>query len=821
MIADHAPYTAFLPYHSFDPDGAVFVQVDGSIGVAWEVGAVPCDAASGHDLGSLAARLDGVLKLLPEGCAAQAIFVASRNVADRLGVWAGATTAVEGSILSELTGSRVRATKGMSLSFQGAPFVAKSLRRYFTIRLHPKWASIGIPSLLGSEAIETRLREGYARAKKELLDLALAVENGLVQAGIASRRLSEDALVGLALRMLHPGLEPATKALQARPDRLIRDRLALSHLSFDFALGTVKSVGSSTKVLSAIDLSMLTWAGMLTLGLPSVLDYLPECVLIFNIEVPPQEEVKRLLARKKRLAFCQLSSGDVKVDMAAMKSEVDQALGEMFMGSRVLSARMHLILSDPSAEAIEARARSVVGVLAQAGLTMVEERGLALSLLLQSLPLSYSPDNDRWLRRGRKMMGVNLAHLLPYYGSFQGTPSPDLLFLNRRGEPVTFSFFDSNVAAHGIVCGVSGSGKSVFANNLIMSVLRRGSRVFVLDRGNSYRKLCRLLGGDYVEFHPDRPRSVSPCGKAGPQGQEISREKLIFLRDLVAEMATRGREDLKPQDQSLVEAAVQAAFRKKPGQEVFVRDIRESLENLAAKERRAHDLALCLSSFAGDGPYGAFFDGPEGIDFDRPLVVFELGETALEKSVVSSLLMSIIHRIGECCAGRPGEKYVLIDEAWTLLRSQATSRFIENVFRTYRKYRTAALMITQQVADFEGPTGAAIRANAPNRIYLRQTPETILAMEKLLDLSAEEKRLLGSLATIKGRMSEFLVSTPEVKGVARLVQDPLSYWLTTSDPADNAYLDELIRKRAAQGGNDTLADALKAAAQSHPNGRSR
>jgi conjugal transfer ATP-binding protein TraC len=821
MISDHPSSTALLPYHSFDPDGAVFVQTDGSIGVAWEVGAIPCDAGSEHEMGAFASRLDGVLKLLPEGCAAQAILVASRDVGERLGAWAGATTAVEGSILRDLTTSRVLATKAMSLSFQGAPFVAKSLRRYLTIRLFPKWASIGISGLLGSGGLEARLREGYAKSKKELLDLALALENGLLQAGIGSRRLSEDVLVGLALRMLHPGLGPGGKPLEARPDRLIRERLALSHLTFNFASGTVASGASFTKVLSAIDLPMVTWAGMLTLGLPSVLDYLPECVLVFNIEVPPQEEVKRLLGRKKRLAFCQLSSGDVKVDMAAMKSEVDHALGEMFMGSRVLSARMHLVLSDSSINAIEARARSVVGILAQAGLTMVEEKGLALSLVLQALPLAYSPENDRWLRRGRKMMGANLAHLLPFYGSFQGTRSPDLLFVNRRGEPISFSFFDSNVAGHGIVCGVSGSGKSVFANNLIMSVLRRGSRVFVLDRGNSYRKLCRLLGGDYVEFHPDRPRSVSPCGKAGPQGQEISREKLIFLRDLVAEMATRGREDLKPQDQSLVEAAVQAAFRKKPGQEVFVKDIREALEALAVKERRAHDLALCLSSFAGDGPYGAFFDGPGQIDFDRQLIVFELGETALEKSVVSSLLMSIIHRIGECCAGQQGEKYVLIDEAWTLLRSQATSRFIENVFRTYRKYRTAALMITQQVADFEGPTGAAIRANAPNRIYLRQTPETILAMEKLLDLSAEEKRLLGSLTTIKGRMSEFLVSTPEVKGVARLIQDPLAYWVTTSDPADNAYLEELVRKRTAEGKKDALADALREAAQTHPNGRPR
>ena len=59
---------------------------------------------------------------------------------------------------------------------------------------------------------------------------------------------------------------------------------------------------------------------------------------------------------------------------------------------------------------------------------------------------------------------------------------------------MTFSFFDSTVAPHGIVAGVSGSGKSVLANNIILSAARRGAKVFVLDQGNSYRKLCEMIG---------------------------------------------------------------------------------------------------------------------------------------------------------------------------------------------------------------------------------------------------------------------------------------------------------------------------------------
>ena len=114
--------------------------------------------------------------------------------------------------------------------------------------------------------------------------------------------------------------------------------------------------------------------------------------------------------------------------------------------------------------------------------------------------------------------------------------------------------------------------------------------------------------------------------------------------------------------------------------------------------------------------------------------------------------------------------------------------------------------MTQQVTDFEGRTGEAIRANAPNRLFLQQTPETVLAMEKLLDLSPEEKALLGKIRTVKGRFSEILIQSTETRGVARLAQDSLAYWISTTDPKDNLRLEALVREKGS------LRAALLAAA---------
>jgi type IV secretory system conjugative DNA transfer VirD4/TraG family protein len=170
--------------------------------------------------------------------------------------------------------------------------------------------------------------------------------------------------------------------------------------------------------------------------------------------------------------------------------------------------------------------------------------------------------------------------------------------------------------------------------------------------------------------------------------------------------------------------------------------------------------------------------------------------------VASAILMALIHNITGFCASRAAvEKYLVVDEAWTLLRTQNTAQFLEDVLRTYRKLNCAAVMVTQQVSDFEGRAGEAIRANAPNRIFLRQTPETVQAMERLLDLAPEEKRLLSSVTTVKGQFSEMLILSTAGKGVARLVQDPLTYWVTTSDPSDN----ERLRAAVARHGGDVRA----------------
>jgi hypothetical protein len=174
--------------------------------------------------------------------------------------------------------------------------------------------------------------------------------------------------------------------------------------------------------------------------------------------------------------------------------------------------------------------------------------------------------------------------------------------------------------------------------------------------------------------------------------------------------------------------------------------------------------------------------------------------------------MAILYNAAAFCGAAANlsmKKYVVIDEAWTLLQSPATARFIENALRTYRKFNTAAVMVTQQVSDFAGTAGAAIRANAPNRVFLRQTPETVVAMQELFDLSPEVREALSSLTTAKGRFSEMLIETPASRGVARLVPSPALYTAFSTDGGDRAALLCAVEARRRAGDKDPLLSAVR------------
>ncbi|MBI2901136.1 MAG: TraC family protein [Planctomycetes bacterium] len=808
--ADAPSFVDLLPHLRVDPEGSVVLLADSSdaqprwMGVAWKLVAPETEAASEGEIGLLASRVDALLTTLPQGAVAQFLLRARRDISQKLTAWNGAARDAS-DLLVDLTHSRSRALESLDFTYKGRPFRARSLEVHFTVALKGTWPDLRVTFRTAAGAIEDRLRQGYVKERRRVLDLAATIENLLTASNIGFARLDEDGF----LRLLHRVLNPSFPQGGGSSRELLRDRAAATHLSADLDSGIVALDGVMHKIVSVAGLPASTWAGMLG----AVVDMVPELDVVLNIDVPDQEQARRRFTGVRKDATNQSQDAHQSPTLAPLLEEFVSMEMELAGGARILSTRIHAILSGRDEEELDGWVRSARNALHQAGFRTVLEDALAPTLFLQCLPLAYRPENDRALRRGRKALTQNVGHLVPLYGAMKGTVQPGQILVNRSGEPVFLNFFSSQLAPHAIVSGQPGSGKSVFANDLILNARRCGARVVVLDRGGSYERLCGTLGGAYVALDVKRPRRINPCGRSDANGN-CPEEVNAFLRDWLVEIATQGKDDLSVHDRSVLSIAVRKAFAAKPQAEIFLSDIEAALRSLAAETPVAKELAVCLSDFAGRGPYARLFDGPNEIDFANPFVAIDLAGAALEDAVASVLVMAIMHYIADSARQWPhAEKYLVIDEAWTLLRSAASARFIVNVSRTARKNRMSLVVVSQQITDFEGPTGQAIVNQAPYKVFLRQNAQAISAAQSFLGLTPREVELYQSVDTVKGRFSEMLVKTPESTGVARLVPDPFTYWLTTTDPKDKVLLERLIEKHRG-----TVQPALREAALKYPFG---
>jgi hypothetical protein len=264
----------------------------------------------------------------------------------------------------------------------------------------------------GRRTIERKFLDAYAAEKRALLERAEPVENLLNQTESRFRRLDLGSFRGLVYAILNPG-----RPLPASGRRTFPPAGGLAfHLRRDRVEPPSGSARSPTTCFSVREVPAETWAGMLPL------EALLEGTFVFNIEVCPADQVRKFLAAKKRLAFCQMSGGDDKVDVSAMKTEVDQVTAEIFTeGARVYSARTHVITPAPA----DGRHQRVLRASASSS---SPRRAYADPCSSSRCPWPTIATNDRTLKRGRRMLGLNLSTCSPCTADFRA-----------RRRPISFS----------------------------------------------------------------------------------------------------------------------------------------------------------------------------------------------------------------------------------------------------------------------------------------------------------------------------------------------------------------------------------------------
>jgi len=141
-------------------------------------------------------------------------------------------------------------------------------------------------------------------------------------------------------------------------------------------------------------------------------------------------------------------------------------------------------------------------------------------------------------------------------------------------------------------------------------------------------------------------------------------------------------------------------------------------------------------------------------------------------------------------------KFIVFDECWKLLRDEAGLVFIEEVFRTVRKYFCSATAISQDLTDFlNSSISSALLPNCSVKWILMQNQSDSSKMKEALGLNDNEIALISSLHQKKGEYSEaYLIAGSEHRTVAVIEPTPLELWIATTDPRDLSAIEELRKK---------------------------
>lgn len=439
----------------------------------------------------------------------------------------------------------------------------------------------------------------------------------------------------------------------------------------------------------------------------------------------------------------------------------------------------------------DAHERVVKAIYKAAGWDLADERFLQLQGLIAAFPMSLADglaSDMMRLKRLRTMLSTTAANIAPLQGEYLGSQVPHLLLVGRRGQPFFWSPFENKAGNHNIaICGKSGSGKSVLLQELCAALRGAGAKVVVIDDGRSFEHSVKLQGGRFVEFTLASGFSLNPFSMVDDARASLDEDYRLdcfaMIKAIVGQMA---RPSAAPSDteRGLIDRAITNVWDAL-GSGGAIDDVAHALHG--ADSEVAKDLATAIAPFCRGGSYAGFFSGKASFAFEDDFTVFEMSDLASREELRSVVLSAIMFMTGQAMTRSPRStrKLLLIDEAWAMLKGGSMGEFVETYARTARKYGGALATATQSLNDYYKSDGArAALENSDWMLILQQKAETIADFRQSarLDMDDRTETLIRSLKRSGSEYSEVFIKGPELEAVGRLVLDPLSATIFSSDP---------------------------------------
>lgn len=797
-----------LPYESWDEETGLFYNED-SCSFLLEV-----TPSVGMDEETLRV-LSGIYSALPSGYTAQYTLYASPDILPLMKRWANLRQE-DVSDADEVDHTRAH--------HRNENIFRATLRRRVDYLLDGTWKS-----LFSDQAMLVRDFRIYlsinqpldeqskheARNTDQLLQLRESVIGTLRSAGLSSRHVDAGAFINFMDTLLNP--RPVKRdTLSYQEDKLLRDQMVDGD--------TVALVGREGLAIQhgemLLDTRMYSvrefppqWAGW---GMDKLIGDLMSNTLripcpflmTFTVHVPDQVsaagEAKYKSARATQMADSQM--GKFVPVWKERKADWDFVSSQIQAGHSLVRGGFQIVLLAPHGMGSQAE-HQLKALYKSAGWSLTRDSFVPVHAFLSALPMMAGPAFVKELEgfsRLRTFLTWSCANLAPATAEWWGTGTPLIMLQGRRGQIMHVDPWDNKQGNYNMaMAAASGSGKSFLTQEIIMSILGTGGRVWTIDRGESYRNISKLLDGLYLNFNRDTKVNLNPFTRV-----ENFNDDLPMLKALMAHMASPNS-PLGVMESSWIEQALKEVWTSQK-QQTTVTHVFDALKQDG--DKRKADLADCLFPYTKHGVYAKFFEGENNLDLDRSFVALELKDLDAMPDLQSLVLLLLMMRITEdmYLGERTQRKLCVIDEAWKLMGYGNAGSFIEEGYRTARKYEGAFLTVTQGVNDYyKSGTAQAAFENSDWVFLLRQKKESLMQLQASGRFAMEESemKLLRSIHTIHGKYSEVATYSPDGMAIGRLIVDPFTEKLYSTKGTEF----DFIQNQVAQGA--TLAQAVEKLAE--------
>ena len=321
-----------------------------------------------------------------------------------------------------------------------------------------------------------------------------------------------------------------------------------------------------------------------------------------------------------------------------------------------------------------------------------------------------------------------------------------------------------------LLAGVIGQGKSALAKSLAVRSVAVGRRVYVPgDPKGEWAPVAHAVGGRVITLGPGLPTRLNPLDAGAVGGNSriaagaVRAGQLRLLGSLAETTLAR---DLRASEHTALDAALTLAVSR-TRKAATVPDVISALGDPDPDAARLDSTSVVDRTVDGRelghglrrlvrGDLAGMFDGPstERLDQSAPMVVLDLSRLGSHDEALAIAMACTSAWIEGALVTGTGQRWIVYDEAWRLLRSLPLVRRMQAQWKLSRAYGIANLLVLHRLTDLDavGAAGSEARALAEGlladcstRVIYRQETDQLAGAGQALGLTTTERELLPAL----------------------------------------------------------------------------